>query len=57
MVTVSHLVHYDTILQNPTDIIAKCNSDFITKCDKGLLQMHQLYYKMRRLLQNVLVQL
>ena len=29
----SYLIHYDTLLQNVTDIITKC-----TKCDKGLLQ-------------------
>ena len=30
-VTVSYLVHYDTLLQNATDIIAICDSCFITK--------------------------
>ena len=34
---VSNLVHYDTLLQNGPDII-KCDSYFITKCDKTLLQ-------------------
>ena len=29
---------YDTLLQNATDIIIKCDSYFITKCDKSLLQ-------------------
>ena len=34
MVAVSFLLHYDTLLQNVTDIV----SYFITKCDKSLLQ-------------------
>ena len=37
-VTVVYLVHYDTLLQNATDIITKCDSYFITKYDKCLLQ-------------------
>ena len=32
------MVHYDATLQNATEIITKCDSNFITKCDKGLLQ-------------------
>ena len=32
------LVHYDTLLQNATDIITKCESCFITKYHKSLLQ-------------------
>ena len=31
------MVHDDTLLQNATDI-TKCDSYFITKCSKGLLQ-------------------
>ena len=38
MVIVSYLAHYDTLLQNATDIITKCDSYFITKRDKSLLQ-------------------
>ena len=38
MVLVSGLVPYKTLLQNATDIITKCNSYFIRKCDKSLLQ-------------------
>ena len=38
VVAVSYLVYYDTLLQNATDIITKCNNYFITKCDKYLLQ-------------------
>ena len=32
------MIHYDTLLQNATDIITKCDSYFITKCDRSLLQ-------------------
>ena len=38
IVTVSYLIHYNSLLQNPTDIITKCDSYFITKCNKSLLQ-------------------
>ena len=38
MVVVSYLVHYDTLLQDRTNIITKSDSHFITKCDKSLLQ-------------------
>ena len=34
----SYLVHYDTLLRNPTDFITKYGSYFITKCEKSLLQ-------------------
>ena len=37
-VTVLYLVHYDTLLQNATDIITKSDSYLITKFDKSLLQ-------------------
>ena len=50
-VTVSYLIHYDSLLQNATDVITTCSSYFITK-------MRQIfYYKMRRLLQIATVQL
>ena len=57
-VTVSYLMHYDSLLQNATDIITKCDSYFITKCNRSLLQnasvfLWQFYYKMRQLLQNM----
>ena len=38
MVRISYLVHYGTLLQNAIDTITKCNSYFIMKCDKSLLQ-------------------
>ena len=37
-VTVLYLAHYDSLLQNATDVITKCDSCFITKCDRSLLQ-------------------
>ena len=37
-VTFSYLIHYDSFLRNATDIMTKCNSYFITKCDRSLLQ-------------------
>ena len=35
-VTVSYLLHYDSLLQNATDKITKCDSHFIAKCDRSL---------------------
>ena len=32
------MFHYDTFLQNATNIITKCDSCFVTKCDISLLQ-------------------
>ena len=37
-VTASYLICYDSLLQNVTDIITKCDSYFITNCDRSLLQ-------------------
>ena len=37
-VTVSDLICYDSLLQNATDVIAKCDNYFITKRDRILLQ-------------------
>ena len=37
-VTVLYLIRYDSLLQNATDIITKCDSYFITKCNRSLLQ-------------------
>ena len=47
---VSYLVHCDTLLQNATDIIIKCDSYYITQCDKSLLQNPSAF-----LLQNATV--
>ena len=35
---VSYLIHCDTLLLNVTDIITKCDSYFIIKCNKSVLQ-------------------
>ena len=35
-VTVSVLICYDTLSQNATDIITKCDSYFVTKCNRSL---------------------
>ena len=37
-VTVLYFIHYDSLLQNATDLTTKCNNYFITKCDRSLLQ-------------------
>ena len=37
-VTVSHPIHCDSLLPKTTDVISKCDSYFITKCDRNLLQ-------------------
>ena len=37
-VTVSYLIRYDSLLQNATDVITKCDNYFITKCDRNILQ-------------------
>ena len=50
-VTVSYLISYDSLLQNAKDIIKKCDSYFITKCD-SYHKLWRFYYKMRQLLQN-----
>ena len=47
---VSYLVHYDTLLQHATDIIAKCHSYFNPKGEKCSLQNASI------LLQNASVQ-
>ena len=36
---VSYLIHYNTLLQNATDIITICNSYFITVRGRSLLQI------------------
>ena len=56
-VTVSYLIHYDSSLQNATDITIKCDSYFITKHDRILLQNKSgfLLENATVLLQNVTV--
>ena len=43
-VTVSYFINYNSLLQNTTDRITKCDICIITKCVR-------FYYKMRELLQ------
>ena len=54
---ISYMIHYDTLLQNPTDIITKCDSYFITKYNKSLLQNASgfLLHNATFLLQNEIV--
>ena len=56
-VTVSYLIHYDSLLQNATYYYKmrqlfyyKMRQKFITKCD-DFITKYDSYYKMRRLLQ------
>ena len=57
------LIIYENLLQNATDIITKCNSYFITKCDRSLLQNASGFFitecnsfiKKYELLQNVTI--
>ena len=32
------MINYDNLLQNATDIFTKCDSYFVTKCDRNILQ-------------------
>ena len=49
-VTVSDLIRHNSLLQNATDVITKCDRYFITKRDRNLLQNTSGY-----LLQNATV--
>ena len=51
-VTVSDLIRYNSLLQNATDVITKCDRYFFTKRDRSLLQNTSGY-----LLQNTTVSL
>ena len=37
-VTVSYLIRYDSLLQNATDIITKCDRFVITNCDSFIIK-------------------
>ena len=37
-VAVPNLIHCDSLLENAIDIFTKCDSYFITKCDRSLSQ-------------------
>ena len=56
-VTVSYLIRYDSLLQNAADVITKCDSYFIPKCDRSLLQNASgfLLQKATVLLQNAAI--
>ena len=56
-VTVSYLIHYDSLIQNATDIVTKCDSYFIAKCDRSLLQNASVFLLQNasNLLQNAAV--
>ena len=56
-ITVSYLIRYDSLLQNATDVIRKCNSYFITKWTRSLLQNMTgfLLQNMIALLQNATI--
>ena len=56
-ITISYLIHHDSLLKNATDIITECESYFITKCDRNLLQNAPgfLFQNATVLLQNVTV--
>ena len=57
MVVFLYFVHYNTLLQNVTGIITICDSYFIKKCDKSLLQNGSAFLVQNAtvLLQNVTV--
>ena len=47
------LIHYDSLLQNATDIITKYDNYFITKCARFFnYKMRHFYYKIGQLLQT-----
>ena len=56
-VTVSDLIRYDSLLQNVADVITKCDSYFITKRNRSLLQNTSGFLSKNAtvLLQNVIV--
>ena len=47
---VSYLIHYGSLFQTATGIVTNCNSYFIIKCDRSLLQKASGF-----LFQNVIV--
>ena len=48
MTGVSYLVHYDTLLQNETDIVTECHNYFITKCDFKSSSTKKLFHIYKR---------
>ena len=55
-VAVSYLVRYESydcsLLQNATDIITKCDSFFITKCDRSSLQNATVLLQNAKVIRN-----
>ena len=51
MVAVSCLVHYDTLLQNATDI-KNATAILLQNATKVYYKIRRFYYKMQQLLQN-----
>ena len=51
------MIDYDSLLQNATDIIIKCDSYFIKKCDRSLLQNASGFFLQNAtvLLQNAVI--
>ena len=50
---VSCLINYDSLLQNATDIITKCENFFLQNATEVYYKMRLMfYYKMHQLLQN-----
>ena len=47
IVTNSYLIHYNSLFQNVADIIKKCDSYFITKCNSFITKCGS-YYKLRQ---------
>ena len=56
VVVASYLAHYNTLLQNATDVITECLSHLIQNATNVYHKMQQLYWKMRHLKQNASVQ-
>ena len=56
MVAISNLIHFETLLQNATDIIAKIESYFITKYEKKFILQNAsvFYHKIGQSLQNAI---
>ena len=56
-VTVSYMTLYGSLFQNERDVITKCDSYFITKCERSLLQIASSFLLQNGtvLLENVIV--
>ena len=52
ILTFSYFVHFDTLSQNATDIITKCDKSLLQNASTFLLQNVTVYYKMQQFVQN-----